>query len=149
MHPYLFPGLEASPRIIADIVRRIPVEKMDAPTHPNRFTPREVVAHMADWEPIFLERMRVTAHQPGSTIHGIDETQRAVDMGYSEWDWERQLELIAKHRADSIAFLKGLSPDQFGLHSVHNEKGALTIDDQANMLMGHDLYHIDQLLNVL
>ena len=27
----------------------------------------------------------------------------------------------------------------------HAERGAMTLEDQANMLLGHDLYHIDQL----
>ena len=28
---------------------------------------------------------------------------------------------------------------------VHPERGEMAVEDQANMLLGHDLYHIEQL----
>ncbi len=149
MHPYLFPGLNAAPRVLDYLLHQIPMAKMDEPTHPMRFTPREVIAHMADWEEILLERIKLTVNAPGSEIFGIDEGVRATELGYSKWDWERQIEVFTKCRAKTVAYLESLTQEQWGHFSVHNEKGELSADDQANMLLGHDLYHIDQLIEVL
>ncbi len=122
---------------------------MDEPTHPMRFTPREVIAHMADWEEILLERIKLSVIAPGSEIIGIDEGVRAEELGYSKWDWERQIEVFSERRAITIAYFESLNPEQWTNFSNHNEKGKLSADDQANMLLGHDLYHIDQLVEVL
>lgn len=149
MHPYLFIGLRVGPRALADLVRRIPQDKWDTPTHEGRFTPREVIAHMADWEPIFQQRIQQTLDQPGSTVVGIDEIARAEEMKYQDWDMEKSIEKFATEREKTVNMLQALTKDQFAISGVHNEKGVLTVDDHANMLLGHDLYHIEQLLDCM
>lgn len=149
MHPYLFPGLRASLVAFDDLVKRIPADKWDAPTHADRFTPREVMAHLADWDPIFLERMKRTYEQPGCTILGMDEVQRAQDMNYATWDPADSMAKLRANREELIAFLKGLSQEDFQIEGIHTEKGPLKLEDHANMMLGHDLYHIEQLLAVV
>ena len=57
MNAYLFPGLEFGPRIVARLVEQIPAARYDERTNPSRFTLREAVAHLADWEPILRDRI--------------------------------------------------------------------------------------------
>lgn len=149
MHPYLFPGLRVSPKVVSQFLERIPEDRMDVPTHPDRFSPREVIAHLADWEPIFVVRMQQTLDHPGSTIMGIDEGEMAIRNGYSTSNWQEQLAIFVAEREKTIAYIQALSPEQLRIEAVHNEKGPLAVEDHANMLLGHDLYHIDQLFAVL
>lgn len=149
MHPYLYPGLRVSPKVVAQFLERIPEDRMDVPTYPERFSPREVIAHLADWEPIFVQRMQQTIDQPGSTILGIDEGEMAIRNNYSASDWREQLSIFVAEREKTISFIQALTPEQLRIEAVHDEKGPLAVEDHANMLLGHDLYHIDQLFNVL
>lgn len=149
MNPYLFPSLPTGPRLLADQLSRIGAEAMDVPTHPDRFSPREVIAHLADWEPILRARMAQAVAEPGSEIQGIDEGERAIEMNYAASDPREQAQRYQEARAETIAWLQGLQPEDWSKHVMHNERGRMTVSDMANMLLGHDLYHLEQLEAVL
>lgn len=145
MNPYLFPGLGFGPVTIERLIGLIPESRMDEPLGPGRFGPREIVAHLADWEPILLERMRASRDTPGATIEAYDEGELAEKHGYRSSDPREQAALYRKRREGTIAWLKSLSAEDWDKHGVHTERGRQTVYDQANMLLGHDLYHIEQL----
>lgn len=149
MQPYLFPSLPVGPIAVRKLMERIEASALDRPTAPGRFTPREVAAHLADWEPILLARMRQAHDDPESTILGIDEGEMAIANGYSSKDWRSELEAWAASRAETIAWLRTVGDDAWSRFVVHNERGRQSLYDQANLLLGHDLYHIEQLCAVL
>ncbi len=145
MNNYLFPGLEFGPKVVARIMEDLDPSVLDSPTAPNRFTPREVVAHLADWEPILRGRMQSAKDNPGGPVHAIDEGERAKQQKYGETDWKEQCRLFRERRAETIAWLRALKDEDWNLHAMHSERGRETIYDMANMFLGHDLYHIEQL----
>lgn len=145
MNPYLFPGLEFGPATIERLIGLIPQNRLDDPLDPGRFGPREIVAHLADWEPILLQRMRTSRETPGATIQAHDEGKLAEDHGYKATDPIEQAASYRMRRAETIAWLRTLGPEDWGKHGVHTERGRQTVYDQANLLLGHDLYHIEQL----
>ena len=143
MHPYLFPGLELSPKAFEHIIAHIPEKRYDEKTDPNRFTLREAIAHLADWEPIFRERIQAGVDKPGALIQGMDESQRAIDKQYESWDVKESLRIFTEARAETLRYLKTLTAKQWETTVTHNEKGLMTAYDQANMLLGHDIYHFE------
>ncbi len=130
-------------------MREIHPSKIDVPTHDDRFTPREVVAHLADWEPILLERMKQTKSQPGSTIIPYDEAAMAIERNYAGKDWQTEADRYIALREETKKWLQTLSTEDWSLSANHPERGTMTLYDQANLLLGHDLYHIQQLAEVL
>ena len=146
MNAYLFPGLEFGPRIVEGLVSQIPGARYDEKTNPSRFTLREAVAHLADWEPILRDRIALAVDSPDSPVQGVDEGARAEEQRYGTKDVAEQLRLFANERQKTIAYLKGLSAEDWSKAVTHNEKGRQTVADQANQLLGHDLYHIDHLM---
>ncbi len=149
MNPYLTNVLDVGPRVTARLCRRLATDQWDTPTGPGRFSPREVLAHLADWEPIFLARMRQAVEEPGSVIEPYDEGQRAIDNDYAGQDPDSNLAAFGRSRGETLAWLKGLEPAQMESHVAHPERGSMTVADMANMLLGHDLYHLDQLSEVV
>jgi len=143
MHPYLFPGLELTPKTLSRLVSQVPEKRYDEHTDPNRFTLREAIAHLADWEPIFLQRIQAGVDKPGAEIFGMDEGQRAIEKNYGSWDIQESLRIFAEARAQTVRYLKALTADQWKTTVTHNEKGPMTAYDQANMLLGHDIYHME------
>lgn len=145
MNAYLFPGLEFGPRIVERLVAQIPPARYDEKTNPERFTLREAIAHLADWEPILRDRIKQAIAEPDSLVKGIDEGERADELGYGTWDVQEQLKVFKAERDVTIAYLRTLSAEDWHKAITHNEKGRQTASDQANQLLGHDLYHIDHL----
>lgn len=121
-------------------------ERWDTTTDPDRFTFREAVAHLADWEPIHLFRMQKAIDQPGGPVHGLDESQRALEMEYDTTDPVEQAHLYLEHREEIVRWLECLPREDWRKTVVHSEKGEQTLEDQASMLVCHDTYHIEHLL---
>ena len=145
MNFYLFPGLQFGPRIIRRLLEQLPPECLDRPLDPERFTPREVVAHLADWEPIMRERVRLAVTTPGVVIPAYDEGQMAIDHAYAATDPVEQAELFARERQLTIEYLRTLAAEDWPLQVQHPERGPQSAEDLANALLGHDLYHVEQL----
>jgi uncharacterized damage-inducible protein DinB len=149
MNPYLFPALEYGPAIFDRLISHLDQSKFDEPTSPGRFSPREVVAHLADWEPILLARLHQTLSQPGSTQAVFNEGEMAIAHNYKASDIREQLQLFADRRKTTLTLLKSLAEEDWEKSALHPERGVLTIREQAFTLVGHDVYHIDQITAVL
>ncbi len=149
MHPYLIPALELSPIAIDRLVSQVPAHRHDEATDPGRFTLREAIAHLADWEPIFVQRIQQGMEIDGSEVAGIDEGDRAEELQYQAWGVADSLAKFKAARAKTIAFIKSLTPAQLASTIRHSEKGIMTAEDQINMLVGHDMYHIEHLTQYL
>lgn len=149
MHPYLIPGLGYGRDSIISLVRLLSPERLDEPTSQDRFTPREILAHLADWEKILLDRMVRSLESPGTILQGIDEGELAIQNRYSETEIDEQAALFESRRNSTIEFLSDLQPEQWEAYGEHSERGRLSLYDQANLLLGHDLYHIEQLTAAL
>lgn len=148
-NPYLFHGLEVGPTIVRRLVMAIGFENGDAQPDPARFTLRDAIAHLADWEAIDLGRIRQAIEQPGSPLQPYDEDERAIDQNYAATNVSEQLELFESRRKETIAYLRSLADDQWEAVAHHAEKGFLTVYDQANLVLGHDTFHIEHLTQFL
>jgi hypothetical protein len=149
MNAYLLPTIEFGPRIVQRLLAYMPDDRLDVPLHPERFTAREVIAHLADWEPIMRERIRMAVSQPGSTVPAYDEGQMAIDHRYAEADPQEQVRILIRERAVTAALLRSLQPGDWSQSVLHPERGPQSAEDLANLLLGHDLYHIEQLTEYL
>lgn len=148
-NPYLIHGLTVGPTIVRRIVEQVAVSRYDSRTDPERFTLREAIAHLADWEEIDASRIRQAIDQPGSTLIPMDEVARAEEQDYAHTHVMDQLALYEKRRKDLVAYLEALPAEAWGSRAFHPEKGELTVYDQANLVLGHDTYHIEHLTQFL
>ena len=145
MNPYLLTTFEMGPAVVRRIIEHIPESSLDRAIDPERFTPREVVAHLADWEAIDRKRLSAGVERPGSAIQPYDEVQMALDHQYSQSDINAQLLRYANERKVTARYVRGLRPDDMRNTVYHPERGILTVDDLCNLIIAHDLYHVEQL----
>lgn len=145
MNPYLLNVLDYGPVIIERLLKQIEPHRFDEVLEPDRFSPREIVAHLADWEPILRTRLETAVNLPGSEVLGIDEGQLALENEYSKSDPFEQARTYLRERRTTLAWIKEVPSVAYGNLVVHNERGPMSFMDMANMLLGHDLYHIEQL----
>lgn len=143
---YLFIALSTSPQVMARLLENL--GEGEANFHPNleRFSIREAIAHLADWDDIFLSRMKKTRDQDNYTIEPIDEGQRALDFHYAQTDVFAQLHLFAERRHRLIEFLQTLTHQQWQRTSLHSELGPMSLEALAPLVSRHDTYHIQQIL---
>ena len=148
-NPYLLLGMQLSPLSMERLVRMIPPSRYDEKTDPLRFTVREAMAHMADWEPVLLDRMQTTISNPGATIKAWDESKRALDNNYAATDPLAEVQRLIDMREVTVRFIRERAEGHWDNHVIHPERGPMTLADQANAILGHDHYHIEHLTQYL
>lgn len=146
---YLIKGLAAGPAIVERLVALVPESRYDEKTDPGRFSFREAMAHLAEWDLINLDRLRRGVQEPGCTVQGFDESQKAIDGNYQATDPVEQARLFAERRKDVVAFVKSLTPEDWTKIYYHSERGEQTVHDQAVNILGHDTYHIEHFTQYL
>jgi len=150
MNFYLMISIEFGPQVIRRLVDQLDPADWDRRLNPDRFTPREIVAHLADWEPIMRGRIRTALREPGSPILAYDEGQLALDHKYAETDPVEQAETFIRERRITAELLRQIASEEEWQRAVtHPERGPQSVEDQANLLLGHDLYHIEQITEYL
>lgn len=149
MDHYLFAGLELGPVLYERLARTVPQRLWDQRVEADRFTLREVLAHMADWEPIFQARMQQAMSEPGSMITAYDESQRAIDLNYGSAKVEASLQAFRQERTATVALLRSICPEQWTQAAIHPERGPMTLASLAAMVLGHDTYHVEQFTDYL
>ena len=148
IHHYLFIDLESAPAVLARLLAGVTESTVwDRRPDPNRFTLREMVAHLADWEGVFLGRMLQTRDEANATLRGLDEGQVAIDNDYAHADPQECLMRYEAGREKVIAFLRALSPEQWGRVGTHTEVGPISLETQAVLIAVHDGYHRQQTLS--
>ena len=145
MNPYLLNTLEIGPVVVRRLLNQVPVDRLDEALEKGRFTAREVIAHLADWEPIMRGRILSAASTPGVTIEVFDEGEMAIRNAYSSTNPWDQCDLFQRERHATAAFVRSLDSEDWQQIAHHPERGPLSAEDLTNLLLGHDLYHIDQL----
>ncbi|RYG47256.1 DinB family protein [bacterium] len=146
---YLLKGLELAPATVQRILDRVPDSAFDEKRDPERFTLREAIAHLTDWEPINIDRLRRGVEEPGCTVPGYDEGQRAIDLDYASLDPREQTRLYAERRGESVAYLRTLTEEDWTKVYTHSERGLQTVYEQAVTILGHDMYHVEQFTEYL
>lgn len=148
---YLFTALEASPLVLSRLLSAFAATDSiwDKRPTPDRFTLREMLGHLADWEPIFRERLTRTSTENEPLLLNVDEGALALANNYAQ---SNPLESLARYREGRtalVAFLRTLPDDAFA-RTAHRELiGILTLEEQIALILGHDGYHAKQTLEWL
>lgn len=148
IHLYLLLDLECAPAVLARLLADVTdPAAWDRRPDPDRFTLREMVAHLADWDGVFLGRMTQTRDEENATLRGLDEGQVAIDHDYAHADPQECLMRYEAGREKIVAFLRALSPEQWGRVGTHTEVGPISLETQAVLIAVHDGYHRQQALS--
>lgn len=143
---YLVGGIEATPVILAALLsKRDRTDPMwDDRPDPERFTLREVMAHLADWDPIFLDRVVRMVCEDHPFLPSIDESVICAERNYDLQDPLANLERLKLSRPELVAALRVLPADDWERTGTRELVGALDLFQLMSMILSHDSYHIKQ-----
>jgi uncharacterized damage-inducible protein DinB len=137
------------PETVSRLVLALPEERWDVPTHLGRFSPREVVWHLASWEPVMRGRLEAALKLESPSVENWDEEAHAVIHRYSELEMQEGLDKYRRERAFTSSLAEQISRDNEGRVYVHPILGAFTLADGLSLLTAHDMYHVAQLTEFL
>ncbi len=141
--------IENTPSTLIRMVDSIRPELYDTSLEGGRFTLKEVVAHLADLEQTWLDRITTAIEFPGKAVEPFNEEARAIEHKYSEKDIHHELEVFDNRRRDTVDYLLRLADDDWANTITHPEKGEMTVLEIVQYITGHDLYHVHQVSQYL
>ena len=142
---------EAATRALLDQVAALTEVQLDM-KHPEGWSPRQVIHHLADSEAQSYARLRRLVAEPlGSIIQGYDEGLWAAHpaLGYERDPIETPLAVFAAVRAGSLAVLRNLDVSDLERFGEHSERGRFTIDDWLRIYSNHPTDHGEQIAKAL
>ena len=138
--------LASTPGLLQQATAALSPEQIAAPIAPGKWSPREIVAHLADCELAFSFRLRQTLAAPAAEpalLQPFD--QDAWAKRYSGYDLPAALELFRANRLWNLKLIGTLSQADFDRPALHPERGPQTFQSILEMIAGHDLNHLVQL----
>jgi len=139
----LIHDLTATPQILARLLAN--GADWDARPDPERFTLREVLAHMADWELIWRERITRICTEEEPFLPSIDEGQIAVERNYATKDPGQSLRDFQTRRLELVHQIRNLPAGAWILPAHREYVGDLDLFQLIVMIAGHDGYHLGQI----
>lgn len=109
----------------------------------------EVLAHLRDWEEVFLERVQRTATEDRPFLPSQDDELWPIERDYRGQDPARTLEQFRKLRGQLVAFLRTLPAEAWDRVADHGVVGEVTLLWMADHVCDHDREHLDQVRDAL
>jgi len=138
--------VETTPLELHRLAGRIGHGRMTAPRAPGKWSPRDILAHLADCEIAFGFRLRQTLAEDRHVMQPFDQDKWA--RPYASLEAKAALAAFEALRNWNVALLKTVTPDQMGKQVNHPERGDMTFRTIVETMAGHDLHHIKQLEEV-
>jgi uncharacterized damage-inducible protein DinB len=141
-HIVMLQSLHNTQARLVEVVEALPVEAHDWHPAPEEWSLRQTLSHLAAAEPPFYQRLcRIVAELNPWLPYFGPEVARPDHP-------ESPMAALTRLRAERervIAFLSGLSPEDWERPAVHETMGPTTLAQQAQNLLNHDLEHLGQL----
>lgn len=136
--------LHATPLQLAQLAEEAAAGWFDEPCAPGKWRRRYLLAHLADVELATAWRLRQTVAVPG-IVHTLYDQDVWAER-YARTDPMLALEAFRSVRAWNLAWLAGLTLQDWLAEGVHPERGPESVDQMVRFLAGHDLNHLEQLI---
>ena len=139
--------MAATPGLVHQALEAMTAEQVETPIAPGKWSPRQIVAHLADCEVVFCFRLRQTLAMPDPVIQPFDQDDWAER--YAGYDAASALELLRAARGWNLKLVGTLSKADLLREMTHPERGTMTFENVLETMAGHDLNHLGQLQGVL
>ena len=132
-------SLDAFRRVYA----RMPRDRWETPYAPGKWTLRQILVHVTQWEMIFSVRVRCGLALSGYVVQPLDQDPfiyeaEAVDadVAFATFEAVRRM---------NLALAASLTASQRKRAVQHPERGAIDVEDLLITLAGHAVHHLGQL----
>jgi uncharacterized damage-inducible protein DinB len=117
-------------------------EQLLARPIPGKWSTLEVVCHLADFEPVFADRMKRIIALERPPLAAADENQYAAKLAYHDRDVNEELAIIDVTRKQMARILRLLPDAMLERVGIHSERGPRTLADILTGATNHIAHHL-------
>lgn len=135
--------ITATPDRLAKLFEKLGSERADLAPAPGKWTPRQILIHLADTEISFAFRIRQALAEDRHVIQPFDQERWAESWpGYPV---QLALDTFRAIRAYNVAMVQSVLPAAGNKPLHHPERGEMTFQTLVETMGGHDLNHLVQI----
>ena len=131
----------AGSEILRRCVSGMSAEQISAKPIPFKWSTRQVVFHISDFEMIYADRMKRVIAESEPTFFGGEPTLFADRLAYDVRDVDEEIRLVKAIRRHMARILRSLHADDFQRKGIHSEDGPLTLIDLLQRVTDHIPHH--------
>lgn len=136
---------ETGPLLLVNTVASMTEQQLDAKPVAGKWSTRQVVCHLADFEPIYADRMKRVIAEREPVLMGGDPTVFASNLAYESRDVQNELQLITCVRKQMACILRSLEPASFERVGHHSHDGELSLKTLLERITGHIPHHLEMI----
>jgi hypothetical protein len=133
------------PGVVVEALVGISDRELDARPAPGRWSPREIVHHLADSEMTSAVRLRLLLAQDRPAIPAYDQEEFARRLHYDR-PYETSLEAFRLARQSTAELLDRLEPADWLREGIHSESGRYSVERWLEIYAEHAHKHASQIL---
>jgi uncharacterized damage-inducible protein DinB len=137
--------MEQTSAALADIVRRHPATVLRARPFEGKWTPLEIIGHLADGEWVYGFRLRLIFCEDTPQITGTAQDAWVARQRHNDRDASELVEAFRVLRELNLAYWASISKEDLQRAGLHNERGEETLLMMMRLMAGHDLSHLGQI----
>jgi hypothetical protein len=138
--------LSATSHEIANKLQMIGPDRTNEPPAPGKWSPAEIVCHLADCEVAFAFRLRQTLAEDHHVLQPFDQEKWAAT--YKEISAKDALAAFTALRIWNLLLIKQTLATSASKAVTHPERGTMTFQTIVETMAGHDLNHLAQLKRI-
>ena len=142
-HHELIDAYLAGPQQLRDAVAGMSDEQLNAKPIAGKMSTKEVICHIADFEPVYADRMKRVIAEDNPPLRGGDPDVWMNALAYDRRDVEEELALIAAVRAQMARILSAVPNASWSRIGTHSEAGPLSLQELLRRVTNHVPHHIE------
>lgn len=142
------PLMRTGPAKIARAIMGLRAAQLRKRPAPGKWSIAEILGHLVDTEVVYGYRYRLALSQPGVPIPGYDQATWALALRHRDRRTPRLIEQIVTLRRINLELLESMPRRTWERYGMHSERGKETVRRTAELIAGHDLNHLDQILAI-
>lgn len=122
--------------------------ELDFTPAPEKWSLRQIVAHVADSEIVAADRFRRIIAEDQPTLIGYDQDAWARNLDYARRKTSESIETFRRLRAENYELIKDLPAPAFERTGNHSERGPITLQRHLETMAAHAESHARQIRDV-
>jgi len=137
-------GLRDTCTRLEEMLQRHPMRLWLQRPRVQKWTPAEIVAHMADAELFFGVCVRLMLTGEHAFLPAFEQGRLAARARYSEWPPLLAPARFRTRREETLELLEMCSADDLARTGEHPRRGLITVADLVAIMLAHDTEHLGQ-----
>jgi hypothetical protein len=119
--------------------------ELDYAPAPDKWSIRQIVAHLADSEMVAGMRLRRIIAEDHPRLEAYDQNAWASNLDYARRKTSQALETFRRTRGENYELLKDLPAAAYDREGLHSERGPMSLKQLLQLMAEHAENHAAQL----